>query len=509
MLQRILGIFGAASLLAACVASPPAAVEPRATIAVVASETAEPVVTSTPLPTRQQFDPGQLVDYTAQNGDNLIALAARFNTTIAEIRKANPSVPQTATTLPSGFPMKIPIYYRAYWGSAYQIIPDSRFINGPSQLSFNAQEFVDAQPGWFKDYREYAGGLQRTGAGLVNYVATNFSVSPQLLLALLEYQSGALSQPAIDPSKASYPLGYENQFHRGVYLQLVWAANTLNNSYYSWRNGKLTEFDRPDNTIYRPDPWQNAASVSLQDFFNQVLPMGEFNAAIGPEGIGRTFATLFGDPWMNDTPHMPGSLEQPEFRLPTQPGEVWALTGGPHTGWGTGEPWAALDFAPSLTSRGCISTAAWALAVADGVVVRSEIGTVVLDLDGDGDERTGWTIFYLHLAKSGRARVGQQLLAGWPVGHPSCEGGASTGTHVHVARKYNGEWVEAAGALPFVMEGWTPNEGSAAYIGTLTRLGHIITACTCSDASSGVVSQAAFVNFPTPVVVPEETEAAN
>jgi murein DD-endopeptidase MepM/ murein hydrolase activator NlpD len=237
------------------------------------------------------------------------------------------------------------------------------------------------------------------------------------------------------------------------------------------------------------------------------MPMAEFDSAIGPEGFALRFTQLFGDPWLTDVAHLPGSLLQPELRLPTQPGEIWSFTGGPHTGWGTGAPWAALDFAPGTTTRGCIGTDSWALALADGVVVRSETGVVALDLDGDGDERTGWVIFYLHLAKTGRAQVGQRLLAGWPVGHPSCEGGSSTGTHVHVARKYNGEWIEAAGALPFVMEGWTPSEGAAAYIGSLTRLGHVIRACTCSDGASSVVSQAAIVAFPTPVIAPtEQTE---
>jgi hypothetical protein len=507
MFSKLLRLAAGAAVLAGCVAAPQSAAQsPTPTLS---AETAEVVITSSPLPTRPPYDPGQLVDYVAQNGDNLIALATRFNTTIEEIRRANPIIPQTATTLPAGFPMKIPIYYRAYWGSAYQIIPDSYFINGPSQVDFDAQAFVDEQPGWLKNYSEYASGQQRTGAGLVNLVATNFSVSPQLLLALLEYQAGALSQPTLDARHAAFALGYENQFHRGVYLQLVWAANTLNNSYYSWRNGKLIEFDRPDDTIYRPDPWQNAASVSLQEFFNRVLPMNEFDAAIGPEGFGRTFAGLFGDPWQADTAHIPGSLEQPELRLPTQPGELWSLTGGPHAGWGEGEPRAALDFAPGLTSRGCVATDSWALAMAGGVVVRSQVGIVALDLDGDGDERTGWVLFYLHVGKVGRARVGQHLQAGWPVGHPSCEGGSSTGTHVHVARKYNGEWIEAAGALPFVFEGWTAFEGNAPYIGGLTRLGHTVTACTCSDSNSAIISQAAFVDFPTPVVVPEETETAN
>ncbi len=45
----------------------------------------------------------------------------------------------------------------------------------------------------------------------------------------------------------------------------------------------------------------------------------------------------------------------------------------------------------------------WATAAAPGIVARSELGTVVLDLDGDGDERTGWVIFYFHIGTEGRA----------------------------------------------------------------------------------------------------------
>ena len=464
------------------------------------------MITSTPLPARPQYDPGQLVDYTAQSGDTLIALATRFNTSIAEILEANPVIPQNATTLPPGLPMRIPIYYRAFWGSAYPIIPDSLFVNGPAAVEFNAQAFVDAQDGWLKNYREYASGQVRTGAGLVDLVATHFSVSPRLLLALLEHQAGALSQRVQEQSKSTYPLGYENYRNTGVYLQLVWAANQLNNGYYLWRNGKLTEFERPDGTIFRPDPWQNAASVSLQLFFNTAEPATGFESAIGPEGFARTFAALFGDPWVNDVPHLQGSLEQPELRLPFPPGEAWALTGGPHTGWGQGEPWAALDFAPG-EKRGCLTSGQWATAMADGSVVRTDVGTVVLDLDGDGDERTGWVLFYLHLAKEERVQVGDHILAGQPVGHPSCEGGSSTGSHVHVARKYNGEWVEAAGALPFVMEDWTAQEGPDAYSGLLVRQGYLVRACTCSDDASAIVSQAPFVALPTPQV--DETESAN
>lgn len=504
--QPVVILLALALFLSACASAAPVAGQEATATPSPSLATTQPVITSTSLPARPLYDPGQLVDYIAQTGDTLIGLAARFNTSIAEILAANPIVPQSATTLPPGLPMLIPIYYRAFWGSAYAIIPDSQFVNGPAAIDFDTQAFVDAHDGWLKSYRAYASGRTRTGAGLVDLVATSFSVSPRLLLALLEYQAGALSQPVLDESKTTYPLGHESYRNPGVYLQLVWAANQLNNGFYLWRNGKLIEFERSDGTIFRPDPWQNAASVALQLFFNTTESAAKFDSAIGPEGFALTFATLFGDPWVNDIPHIQGSLEQPELRLPFPPGEAWALTGGPHTGWGQGEPWAALDFAPG-EKRGCLTSDQWATAMADGIVVRTDVGTVVLDLDGDGDERTGWVLFYLHIAKQERAQFGAQLMAGQPVGHPSCEGGSSTGTHVHVARKYNGEWIDAAGALPFVMEDWTPQDGSEAYAGLLTRQGHVVRACTCSDAASAIVSQAPFVALPTPQV--DATESAN
>jgi LasA protease len=151
---------------------------------------------------------------------------------------------------------------------------------------------------------------------------------------------------------------------------------------------------------------------------------------------------------------------------------------------------------------GCTPTTEWATAVAAGTVVRSGNATVVLDLDNDGDERTGWTVFYLHLATEGRAQAGQFVQACEPVGHPSCEGGRSTGTHVHIARKYNGEWVLADGPLAFNMEGWMVFNGSQEYQGSLVRYSQTVTACTCSDFKSQIASEAAPVQPLSPEVTP-------
>lgn len=443
----------------------------------------------TPYPTRPPYGPGELVDYVAQTGDTLPALASHFNTSVAEIREANPIIPEGATTMPPGMPMKIPIYYLPFWGNPYQILPDSLFINGPAQIGFDTGAFMEAQPGWLKSYYTFAGGKNRSGAEIVDYVALSFSISPRLLLALLEYQAGALTQPGLSSEKLDYPLGYHDPYHKGVYLQLVWAANTLNNGYYGWRLGTLTSFDLANGRIDRPDPWQNAGSVAFHHFFAQVLSAEAYEYAVSSEGFAALYRTHFGDPWANVEAHIPGSLYQPGLLLPFEPRKIWAYTGGPHTGWGNGQPLAAIDFAPPSVAGGCTSTDEWVTAVADGVIARSEPAIIVLDLDRDGDERTGWTIFYLHLESASQVPQGVEVTAGQPLGHPSCEGGDATGTHVHIARKYNGEWIPAGGTLAFDLEGWVAAAGYAEYFGTLTRNQQTVTACTCSDQGSHIQSE--------------------
>jgi len=437
-----------------------------------------PQAVFTPLPTRPPYGPGQLVDYIAQTGDTLPALAARFNTSIAEIRAANPIIPKDVSTMPPGLPMSIPIYYMALWGTPYQVLPDSLFVYGPADVGFDMQAFVDSQPGWFKSYREQLLDGPHSGVEIVQLVSNNFSVSPRLLLALLEYFSQALSSPT--QPNTTYIFGYTDEFHQGVYLQLVWMANTLNNGYYSWRRGSLIEFEHPDTRIERPDPWQNAATVALQYSFSRLYSSPIFDQMIGPGGLAETYARLFGDPWKTAS-HLPGSLTQPALKLPFEPGKGWSYTGGPHTGWGKGEPLAAIDFAPNGVSD-CGEAEAWVTAMADGVVSRSETGVVMLDLDGDGKEQTGWNIFYLHLGSTDRAQNGQKVKAGDRIGHPSCEGGESTGTHMHIGRKYNGEWILADSPIPFDMQGWLVHNGAQAYDGTLTRYSQTVFS---SDKSEG------------------------
>jgi murein DD-endopeptidase MepM/ murein hydrolase activator NlpD len=197
---------------------------------------------------------------------------------------------------------------------------------------------------------------------------------------------------------------------------------------------------------------------------------------------------MFGDAWVwaqNSEPLFPAGIRQPELILPFEPGRMWSYSSGPHKAWETEGALAALDFAPASIAGGCISSDAWVVAVADGMVVRSAYGAVVQDLDdkssgqsipSDGLEQTGWAILYMHIESLGRAPAGARLRAGDPLGHPSCEGGPTTGTHLHIARKYNGEWIAADGPLPFTLSGWVAHAGRLPYQGRLTRDGQTINA---------------------------------
>jgi hypothetical protein len=70
--------------------------------------------------------------------------------------------------------------------------------------------------------------------------------------------------------------------------------------------------------------------------------------------------------------------------------------------------------------------------------------------------------------------VGTRLKAGDRIGHPSCEGGVSNGTHTHVARRYNGEWIPADGPLPFNLDGWISDGAGIEYYGHLKKNGQIL-----------------------------------
>ncbi len=274
-----------------------------------------------------------------------------------------------------------------------------------------------------------------------------------------------------------------------MYSQLNWAANQLEIGYYGWRAGTLTELQFREGSTLRLDPALNAGTVALEYFFSQTKNRPQWDEAIGPDGFAAAYRKFFGDPFAREVESfIPADLTQPSLALPFLPGHTWYFSGGPHGAWQSGGAQAALDFAPASFQGGCAESLEWVTAVAAGKIVRANDGAVLLDLDGDGREETGWVIFYLHIADKDRVKAGTIVETGDRLGHPSCEGGHATGTHVHLARKYDGEWLPADGPIPFNLSGWVAHQGKGEYFGTLTRGNVTIEACTCTSAAQAITS---------------------
>jgi LasA protease len=425
---------------------------------------------NTPTPERPPSSSPPLLYYT-QAGDSLPVVAARFDVQPAEVTSPDP-IPETAFIPPSQL-LIIP-HRLANTTSDQRLLPDSEIVFSPSAVDFDVEAYVSEAGGYLSTYKDF---LKSTGvisgAAVILRVAKDNSINPRLLLALLEQQSGwVYGQPA-SQTQIDYPMGYISLSHKGLFSQLTWAVQHLSNGYYGWREGILTSISFSDGVTARMAPSLNAGTAALQYFYSKLYGTEAWIAALSVEtGLPGLYEGMFGNPWVRAQqvePLYPPDLVQPPLILPFEYNVIWGFTGGPHGAWDQEGARAAIDFAPGSLESGCVKSDAWVVAAAPGLVVRSGNGFLVQDLDGDGHEQTGWAILYLHLASHQRIQVGTWVEAGDKLGHPSCEGGFSTGTHIHIARKYNGEWIPADGPIPFNLDGWIAKAGDKPYEGYMTR----------------------------------------
>ena len=441
-----------------------------------------------PLPTQGQIIPPSedpdILYYTAA-GDSLPVVSLRFGVHIDEIKSPMPI--DRKGLLPPGQLLIIPNRL-GETSSRSKLLPDSEVTFSPSTIDFDIHSFVDAAGGYLSTYSQYLGTTGITsGADVIARVAMEYSVNPRLLLAFLEYQSGWVYGIPENQFSRDYPMGYVNLEQRGLlYQQAAWFASRVMDGYYGWKEGRRLVVTFEEGGVLRLAPQLNAGSVGLMNAFTHLFGYEDWaHLLYGEQNFFDFYETMFDNPWIRAQavePLIPANIVQPEMILPFETNAMWAFTGGPHAAWSAADVWAALDFAPASAEPGCVESFAWVVASVPGLVVRSEHGVVVIDMDGDGYEQTGWSLLYLHIATNNRIPVGTWVEVGDRIGHPSCEGGRSTGTHVHVARRYNGEWVPADGPLPFVLSGWTARASSEAYKGWLIRGTDIIYANTLASA---------------------------
>lgn len=454
-----------------------------------------PVGTPTLDPPRQTPETGVVTTtYTVRRGDTLNGIATITGVSADELQRLNGLRNPDAIQAGQQLLILRQIQSRA---PSIKLIPDSELVNGPTAAEFDAAKFVAQKRGYLSRYTEDVAGDTLTGAQIVQRVAEQFSVHPRLLLAALEYMGGWVTRAQPDENQLRYPLGYKRTNVEGLNVQLNWAALRLNEGYYGWRLGTRTYARLDDGTYGFLGDGINAGTAAVQNYLAAVSTQpawaGTMSDQNSENGDNRAFMTtyrrLFGNPWQYDFgPLVPEGLRQPPLELPWRKGETWYLTGGPHSTWGAGTPWGALDLT-SVNVSGCDELPDWVTAMANGVIARSVRGEVSQSLDPSGDDRIGWSLLYLHVGSTDRVKAGVKVKGGDRIGHPSCEGGLVTGAHVHLARRYNGEWINADGATPFNLSGWVASESDSEYDGLLIKGNERREPCECKlPAKNGIAA---------------------
>ncbi len=433
-------------------------------------------------PTMESYSPEIYHLYNTQNGDTLPTIARRFMVDTELVWRANLNLDRT-DFLDKDIQVTVPNLDFSSSNDPFLIIPDSEVVYGPGQVNLDVQMEVQVySDGWLWQI-EAGNNYLLPGWRVVQDIAMAYSVNPRILLALVEYQSGLVTGISNAESIVQYPLNVQKWKFAKLPNQLMWAAEQINAGYYGWRHGRIQELTLAEGEQYKLDPRLNSGTVAIYSFFAPLYSTALFEQAIGPNGFSATYKQLFGDPFNFEVNLVEPGLTQPEITLPFENDVVWNFTGGPHNAWRDSAPWAAIDLAPQLAESGCVESNDWIVAPAPGVITRIQTGVLAQNLGDDGSELTGWTLIYVHLLpEKYKLRVGQHIEYGERLGRPSCEGDfESTGTHLHLARKYNGEWMPASGPPIFSLGDWDVIGEHRPYQGKLynRKTGITIVSCAC------------------------------
>lgn len=463
----------------------PEPTSPRPTILVEMGGSTSAYSPPTPPPRRDSDD----YHYISRAGDTARGLSGRFQVD-PQFFSAQAGVSGRAY-LPLGTTFSIPDNL-PQTTSAQRLLPDAEVVFSPTASRFNLHTAVRDAGGFLAGYQEVIGrGRVMTGIEIVARVSRDQSINPRLLLGLIEYRSGWLYGHPPGAERERFPLGFQITGQEGLYDELRVAATQLNLAYYGWREGTFTTVHYQDGAKQRLEPTLNAGTAALYHLFSYFYGQSEVDQSLlGNRGFPIRYHSLFGDPWARGdqvSPHLPTDLDQPALNLPFSRGEKWGYTGGPHPTWNAGTPRGAVDFAPATAEAHCAVSRRWVTAPAPGSIARARDNAVILDLDGDGEENTGWAVLLFHLAEGSLVEEGIWVDADTRLGRPSCQGGFSTGTHVHLARKYNGEWLPADGPVPMVLSGWTVRAGEAPYQGQLVKEGARVVADPGGKVGSTVI----------------------
>lgn len=203
--------------------------------------------------------------------------------------KATPAAGVTPTAGPEVPPPAVP---RA------SVIDNSQFFYAENFYAAQIQAYLDSQPGPLKDIVVPVGNRNQSFAEILASQTTLYSINPQVVLALIEQQSGLVTQPDSSADRLDWALNYhgdEGRF-RGVIQQTRWAIRELHHAQRDYpEDPELTYDDGSHSAIpagFKVGDYAVARVLAATTKVDQLA--GKLDG--GPGSFVQTFARLWGDP---------------------------------------------------------------------------------------------------------------------------------------------------------------------------------------------------------------------
>ncbi len=301
-------------------------------------------------------------------------------------------------------------------------------------FSFDIEAYLASQAPHLLPYAEH-----------ISHWAGYSSISPRVLITLIEQHSGVITDAKAEQARVQRPFG-DLSLKVGFAAQLQDVANQLAERIYS---GKLrleaTEFataEQVDPLAYLLNPGNTDAEqkpqvqqVRFQQLYRKLFAEDYLPAKVK---ISAEASALLAGP-------ANGVLQ---FPFPT--GQSWHV-GGAHTNTGSGNyPMSSLDMSQG-GGWGSNQSGVWVAASAGGSFKRHSSCFAEVVHSG------GWSTTYYHLMNI-QYNTGATVNKNTKIANPAntkpqalCNGGASTGPHQHWSLKQNGSWTHLNGVY---VSGW-------------------------------------------------------
>ncbi len=298
-------------------------------------------------------------------------------------------------------------------------------------------------------------------AELISHVAGETSVSPRLLLALMEQQSGLLSNRKPTKQQWAAPFGTLSSKY-GFRAQLEDVSQQLFSAIYQTAPQQLK---RTDNAAIDGEIAQHA----MARFMEKEASVSGKKAT---QELVTTYQKLFPDVVFSETIDTTNKAAAPMLAPPFEllqlawpVGQSW-VSGGAHTTTGSGSyPLSSLDFNDGGYWGDNLSNK-WVTSAAPGTVkVHSSCNVEVI-------HGGGWSTQYYHLQNvqvSTNQNINRdQRLANYASNKSQalCQGGSSTGPHVHFTLKYNGQPYHLSDVY---LSGYKVHPGNTSYDSNCSR----------------------------------------